>query len=158
MSSCLFLLSKVNSKDALYILPIYFSVIYLTLKTYLDIEIKDLKKTIYLSVLATALWILIGVFFQNQFIKFNLFFNHYYKYNFNSHYTFIDQKKNLNPKLMAFVIFPFLLNSFHENDQYVESIQFIKNKNIKRNPQETYIIADDYSYIGYPLWNRALKI
>ena len=58
---------------------------------------------------------------------------------------------------MAFVIFPFLLNSFHENDQYVESIQFIKNKNIKRNPQETYIIADDYSYIGYPLWNRALR-
>ena len=70
----------------------------------------------------------------------------------------LTTKNNIRPPLLlGIIVFPFLLNSFYEKDRYVNSIKFIKGKKINNPPQKTYIIADDYSHIGFKVWNRVLK-
>ena len=70
---------------------------------------------------------------------------------------FIIKQKVNHPFFLGIIIFPFLLNSLNEKDRYTKSIEFIKNKKITNSPRDTYIIADDYSHIGYHVWNRALR-
>ena len=55
------------------------------------------------------------------------------------------------------MLMPFIFSQTQLNNQYNELIQYIKKTAPKKNPRDTMVIADGYSFIGYHIWNRVLK-
>jgi len=154
-------LSLSGTKEPLYILACYFSLIIISLKLFaIEVRKNDLVRIFVINFIFYIIFFYLAFFTQKsktldgQFMAFSLAANILV-------YLLIYFKNILNKKLpivltlLIFSIAP-LYNYLNTENRFKAVINFIEQDNSSSTTKasDTYIVSDYYSHVGYFVWNR----
>ena len=160
--SSVFLLSKVNSKDALYILPVYLSLVFIFSACFIKLNLtkKQLWQTIIISFVLLGLWSLVpflGRTIKSMDIGYLKMVYLLFAVVALIIFIFKTRVSALEKYGYILIVFPLIFTQLQQRKDFDDVIDFINNINVKRPARETIAIADAYSHIGFKIWNRVLK-
>ena len=158
------LISFVNTKEPMYILPSLVAFILILVEVYRTLEVseKDIQKSFFVSIILFFGFVVAALnfnFSNTVDVKFLIFQSVSFIFSFLYLYLFkVRGLRNSFVFSTLVVGLPFVFLLSRSERKYQPVIEYIEsNKPEGASPEVPYVVADDYSHIGFKIWNNVQK-
>ena len=158
-------LSFIGTKEPLYILPSCVSILMLITLRFNEVSIKNrqfFKICGLLGLVYIAFWGIVKWARFSNTLNFNFFTLSFIAAILCLAFIYLTSVRKVKVSILLFLLITSLApvyNQIKMKRHFLPVIDFIKNNEVNfkdKDPRVTYIVADNYSYFGYFLWNRVM--